>query len=467
MNIATQLYNYSVANPHKIALYLADNTICTYSQLLLKILSYVPALTSYKIAKDHLFYVDLNDEYFGIDLIYACLLTQRPFISGYSIGDTLEWCINNHLKLVNLTKQNLISSFDIDSLSTYDPELSACIYLTSGTTSGIRKGVVHTFSNIYHSTLSIINNSCISSDHIEMIASPADNAFWFGRLRSVFFAGGSVALLNKPINPLKILSSISSKVLNINALSGDTPIFNMLFIDIRSTRQICMSSSLKYLMMSSMKPSQKLVDTIIDIHTIKKFYVGYGLTEAMRLSYNDLKFSGDSSHAGKILPEWSIKIINGEICVKGCILAKTYLNSDHKWLLKLIDDGFFKTGDLGYFDSNDNLVVIGRTDDVINVGGKSVDPRDIENFFLNEFSIRLYICSINSSTYGHELVAVVPNQKSYDESKTIISKLQQTSNSLPIPHRIMIIDFDLVPLTDNGKLKRQALNLLVSSYSEP
>jgi acyl-CoA synthetase (AMP-forming)/AMP-acid ligase II len=46
-------------------------------------------------------------------------------------------------------------------------------------------------------------------------------------------------------------------------------------------------------------------------------------------------------------------------------------------------DGWLDTGDLGYFDDDDFLFLVGRSDDVINRGGEKIFPREIEDVILS------------------------------------------------------------------------------------
>ena len=41
-------------------------------------------------------------------------------------------------------------------------------------------------------------------------------------------------------------------------------------------------------------------------------------------------------------------------------------------------DGWFRTGDIGYVDGNGNLVISGRSKELVNRGGKKFHPREIE-----------------------------------------------------------------------------------------
>jgi acyl-coenzyme A synthetase/AMP-(fatty) acid ligase len=90
--------------------------------------------------------------------------------------------------------------------------------------------------------------------------------------------------------------------------------------------------------------------------------------------------------AGRILDYVKVRIDNakmpddpryGEILVDTPFLADGYLGSDGNISIQKID-GFFPTGDLGYLDSRGQLVVTGRSKDIIKKGGYLVALREIE-----------------------------------------------------------------------------------------
>lgn len=68
----------------------------------------------------------------------------------------------------------------------------------------------------------------------------------------------------------------------------------------------------------------------------------------------------------------------GEIQVSGPLLMCGYRFPDGKRSIKLTDDGFFETGDIGYIDKNNNLRVIGRVKEIIIRSGINVVPESID-----------------------------------------------------------------------------------------
>ena len=117
-------------------------------------------------------------------------------------------------------------------------------------------------------------------------------------------------------------------------------------------------------------------------------YQGYGLTETCPVIAAEHKTCSRYGSVGKILPSLEAKIIDpnemgiGEIAVKGPSVMIGYYGKDRSEVFT--EDGYFLTGDLGYFDKDEFLFITGRTKSVIVLkNGKNVYPEEIE-MLLNE-----------------------------------------------------------------------------------
>ena len=116
-----------------------------------------------------------------------------------------------------------------------------------------------------------------------------------------------------------------------------------------------------------------------------KIVQGYGLTETSPViaAGNDLYFKTGS--VGKVFPSLEVKIDNpneegvGEILVKGPSVMLEYYGNEEA-TRESLRNGWFYTGDLGYFDSENYLYVTGRKKNVIVLkNGKNIYPEELEN----------------------------------------------------------------------------------------
>jgi long-chain acyl-CoA synthetase len=115
------------------------------------------------------------------------------------------------------------------------------------------------------------------------------------------------------------------------------------------------------------------------------FIQGYGLTETSPIAaLNRLEAFKDEA-AGLPLPGLTVKISNkdengvGEILVKGKSVMLGYYKNE-ELTKQVFEDGFFKTGDLGFIDEEGFLHISGRKKNVIiTPNGKNVFPEEIED----------------------------------------------------------------------------------------
>ncbi|MCP4914339.1 MAG: AMP-binding protein [Oligoflexia bacterium] len=77
---------------------------------------------------------------------------------------------------------------------------------------------------------------------------------------------------------------------------------------------------------------------------------------------------------GKTLPTGEI----GEICIKGPQVMRGYWNRPEETAKVMSDDGFFKTGDIGYMDEKGFFQIVDRKKDMILVSGFNVFPNEVE-----------------------------------------------------------------------------------------
>ena len=110
---------------------------------------------------------------------------------------------------------------------------------------------------------------------------------------------------------------------------------------------------------------------------------GYGITECSPVVACNLNKLNKPGSAGLIAPSpyCDVKIIDGEICVKGSIVMFEYYK-DPAASKEAFVSGYFKTGDLGYVDRDHYLYITGRKKNlIISSDGNNISPEELEILF--------------------------------------------------------------------------------------
>ena len=166
-----------------------------------------------------------------------------------------------------------------------------------------------------------------------------------------------------------------------------------------------------------------------------KILQGYGQTEYSPIisitPYNKIKLD----KVGKAIHLTEIKLSNDkEILVRGKSLMQGYWK-DKKSTDKTIINGLLHTGDLGLFDDENYLKILGRKNEmIVNSGGENIAPAPLEDLFLSYDEIDQIMI------YGHEkpyLVALVYPSEEIKENKKLVRKIfDEVNNNLSLTKKI-------------------------------
>ncbi len=204
----------------------------------------------------------------------------------------------------------------------------------------------------------------------------------------------------------------------------------------------------------------------------------YGLTETTGGAFLNPPGHVVFGSVGQPFPGVEAKIVDpqpveegappaGEIAIRGAIVMKGYWNRPQA-TAEVLRDGWFYTGDLGYFDSRGNLFITGRRKEVIVLAnGKNVYPEEVEAHYLQaqyvkEICVMALEARPGDPTSERLHAVVVPNFERLRERRIVNSKeairfdIEALSHKIASTKRLGSYDIwqEDLPRTTTRKLKR-------------
>ncbi|VAW03357.1 Long-chain-fatty-acid--CoA ligase [hydrothermal vent metagenome] len=196
----------------------------------------------------------------------------------------------------------------------------------------------------------------------------------------------------------------------------------------------------------------------------------YGLTETLIVTANPYDGTAVQGSVGLPVPGVDVRIVDietgqelnnvnkiGKIEVRGPGLFKGYWKNPEKTAEEMRSDGYFKTGDLGKFDANDYLFIVGRDKDMIITGGYNVYPKEVEIAIDNMEGIEeSAVIGLPHPDFGEAVTAIViANRESQSSEADIIAVLKDRLAKYKCPKKIIFVDS--LPRNAMGKIQKNTL----------
>jgi len=154
----------------------------------------------------------------------------------------------------------------------------------------------------------------------------------------------------------------------------------------------------------------------------------------------------------------------GMIWVRGPQIMQGYLNRPAD-TARVIKDGWFKTGDIGFLDEDGFLTITGRLSQFSKIGGEMVPHLAITEQILRESgasAAEVAVTSLPDDKKGERIVVLYSNPSI--EPAKLIDQLKK--NGLPplwVPNAANFVHLDQLPILPNGKLDLRALQRVANS----
>ena len=472
-----------------------DNRTYSYQDLLSSTSQIAYILNSYKLSKGDrvIFQVKKSPE--AIFLYLACLklgLISVPLNTSYTASeisyflDDIEPSIvicdpespiikenlltdQNQIHLLTLDgsgKGSLIENLSNDACheSIVDTQVNdtACILYTSGTT-GKPKGAMITHGNLASNAITLHQIWGFSKNDILLHALP------------IFHVHGLFVALNCAL--LSTNTMIFLEHFDVDEVIHHLPKATVLmgvptyYARLLSHPDFTASTYKNMrLFISGSAPLLKEVSDNFFIKTGHRVLERYGMTETVMIASNPLNGERVPGSVGTALPGIDVRITaddgrilaeneTGNIQVSGPNVFNGYWRKPDKTKEEFTDDGFFKTGDVGFLNDRDYLTIIGRSKDLIISGGYNVYPKEVENLINDYANIEeSAVIGVPHPDFGEGVIAVVvmePGKKEEFDATTLIKFLKQHLANYKAPKFVFAID--KLPINVMGKVQKNIL----------
>ena len=346
-----------------------------------------------------------------------------------------------------------------------DEDLAALLY-TSGTT-GKPKGAMLTQQNLVSNAIQLVNLWNINRDDTLIHSLPIYHTHGlFVAMNTTMMAGATVRFL-KNFNLDYVFEAFNKSTL----MMGVPTFYTRLLKDNRLSEKH--TKNMRLFISGSaplLKETHKNFYDITGHHILER----YGMTETNMNSSNPLDGVRKAGSVGKPIKDINIRIkaIEGSevfnknqigmIEIKGPNVFKGYLNKLDQTKEAFTKDGYFITGDIGYFDDDGYLYISGRNKDLIISGGYNIYPKEIEDVINeNENVIESAVFGIPDNDLGEIPIAAIVMYQKDNKLENIKSYLEKNLVRYKIPKDYFVLDE--LPKNIMGKVQK---NILKEKYNK-
>ncbi len=160
--------------------------------------------------------------------------------------------------------------------------------------------------------------------------------------------------------------------------------------------------------------------------------------------------------------------VEGEICVKSPGVMQGYYNNPEATRRVLSPDGWLRTGDLGFVDTEGFLFITGRLKDMIILGGQNLVPADIEEIVDHVAGVRYSAAvGLESERTGSQRLHVVAEVRepaaAHEAMSSIVREIVQRVHHGRghRPARVLLVLPGTIPKTSSGKIQRARLAMMI------
>jgi len=345
---------------------------------------------------------------------------------------------------------------DIDSL---DEELEA-IYLYSTGSTGKPKRVSRTHKNLIALAENHTSTVNWTADDMVLFVVPVSHTYGFGNFISAVKVGAHI-IFQDGFNRRKVIEVLDKYKVNVFPAVP-------FMIDMLSKTQVEESldfSSLHFMLSAGAPLSRESFFGFKEKFGVYPRQL-YGSSETGVISISvgkDIEQRYNS--VGKPVQNVEVRIVDemgvdcpansvGEIIVRSRSMTTGYHNLPEE-TAKVFKKGYYYTGDLGKFDDEGYIYIMGRKKLFINISGNKIDPLEVERVIMSNDKIdEAVVIGVNDKS-GKECVKAIVVQRNEISTRELMEFCREKIAGFKIPK---IIEFrDSLPKSPTGKILRNKL----------
>ena len=342
-------------------------------------------------------------------------------------------------------------------------DLAVVIY-TSGTT-GQSKGAMVTHGNLVSNACALVDWWGFTTRDVLLHALPIFHVHGLFVANHCALLSGARMIWHRKFDVPAVIRDLR----RATVLMGVPTFYTRLLSDPQFGREVC--DSVRLFICGS---APLLTDTFqrFEACTGQRIVERYGMSEAGMITSNPLAGERRGGTVGMPLPGVGVRVSDdkdmplpggqtGGIQVKGDNVFKGYWRMPDKTRDEFTADGWFRTGDIGLFDQQGYLSIVGRAKDLIITGGYNVYPKEIELVIDGLPGVReSAVIGLPHPDFGETVTAVVvPQSGAQLRASEIIQRLKLELANYKVPKRVIVLP-DL-PRNAMGKVQK---NLLRETY---
>ena len=340
----------------------------------------------------------------------------------------------------------------------------ALVLHTSGTTSR-PKIVPLTNKNIYSSSLNISKSLSLSEkDHCLNIMPLFHIHGLIAIIASSMKSGASVCA-SSGFNALKFLELAKSE--KITWYSGVPTMHQTIMLRAEKNLGLAKNLNLRLVRSSSASLPPAVFEKLNKVFNCPVIEA-YGMTEAThQMTSNPLPPKKQKAGFVGIPAGPEVCIMNdnnqimkngntGEVCIKGSNVTSGYENNPEA-NESSFSNGWFRTGDQGFFDEDGYLKISGRLKEIINKGGEKISPLEIDNVLMDHPSIEQAVCfGYEDKMLGEDIAtAIIVKEGMNFTEEDLKNYANEKLAKFKVPKKIFFVNE--IPKGATGKLQRNTL----------